>query len=232
VAELRAVSAGAARGLLTALDASLSDRVHASIEVTYGPVGVVDETVRSGAPCDVVITSASRLAGLVADGLVVAGSDVSLGAVPTSLAVRAGDTVPPLADGVDLRAALLAADAVYCPDIERATAGIHLRSVLDALAVTESVLPRLSVQPHGAAALQAMVAGSASSPLGVAQLTEVLATDGVVPVGALPAPYDLATDYRAAVAARSADRERASRLVAALADDADARRAAGFQDPR
>jgi len=232
VGDVRVISAGAARGLLTALDAALADRVQASIVVDYGPVGVVDEAVRSGASCDVVITSASRLGDLVADGLVVADSDVSLGSVPTALAVRAGGAVPPLADGADVRAALLAADAVYCPDTDLSTAGAHLRSVLEALAVTESVLPRLSVHSHGAAALQAMVAGSASSPVGVAQLTEVLATDGVVPVGALPAPYALATDYRAAVGVHAADPGRAGLLVQMLAGHGLARRAAGFQDPR
>jgi molybdate transport system substrate-binding protein len=231
VQQIRIVSAGAARGLLTALQGTLESRCGAGLEVSYGPVGVVSATLRSGADCDVVITSAGRLGELVDEGLVVAGSDASLGVGPTALAVLAGSAVPELSNGAALRKALLAADAVYCPDVERATAGIHLRSVLDRLGVAEQVTPRLSIHPHGAAALQAMVARSASSPVGIAQLTEVLATDGVVAVGSLPAPYDLATEYCAAVASQATDPARGAMLVRELCGPAqrDARRAAGFQ---
>ena len=48
-----------------------------------------------------------------------------------AIAVRAGDPAPPVGDAAELRAALLAADAIYFPDPKLATAGIHFAKVLD-----------------------------------------------------------------------------------------------------
>ena len=52
-------------------------------------------------------------------------SAADIGTVLTAVAVRSGDPVPDVGNAAGLRAALLAADAIYFPDPKLATAGIH-----------------------------------------------------------------------------------------------------------
>ena len=56
----------------------------------------------------------------------------------TAIAVRSGDASPPVGDADSLRAALLAADAIYFPDPKLATAGIHFAKVLDQLGIRDA----------------------------------------------------------------------------------------------
>ena len=69
-----------------------------------------------------------------------------LGRVRTGIAVADGESFPAIADAGELRASLRAATAIFFPDPERATAGIHFVNVLRTLGVYDEVTPRL--RPH------------------------------------------------------------------------------------
>ena len=129
-----------------------------------------------------------------------------------------------------MRAALLAADALYFPDPRQATAGIHFASVLDRLGVSEELAPRLHPLPNGATAMRELAASQSVRPIGCTQVTEILITPGVTLVGALPPGYGLATVYTAAVAANADEPGHARRLIAILAGEVtrEARARAGF----
>ena len=65
--ELPILSAGAAKGLVTALaDAFLAD-TGAAVKGAFGAVGAMKERIKSGEPCDVVILTAAMIAGLEKD---------------------------------------------------------------------------------------------------------------------------------------------------------------------
>ena len=98
----------------------------------------------------------------------------------------AGDPAPSIGDAAALRAALLAADAIYFPDPKLATAGIHFAKVLDALGIAGEVAARLRPFPNGAAAMQALARAPDARPIGCTQVTEILNTPGVTLVGPLP----------------------------------------------
>ena len=76
--------------------------------------------------------------------------------MPTGVAVARGDPAPALADADALRASLLAAPALYCPDTIRATAGIHFAGVLRTLGIFETSMPKLHAYPNGARAMAAL----------------------------------------------------------------------------
>ncbi|MEI4920932.1 hypothetical protein Q8G81_35845, partial [Klebsiella pneumoniae] len=57
-----------------------------------------------------------------------------LGAGGTGIAVRHGDRLPDVYDEGSLRVTLQGAGAIYLPDPERATAGVHFVNVLRKLA--------------------------------------------------------------------------------------------------
>jgi molybdate transport system substrate-binding protein len=222
---LHFISAGAAQGIVSRVAGDQGVEVAGS----FGAVGAMLEKFLAGDACDVVILTYAQVADLASRGAVIAESCADLGSVATSIAVRAGDPAPDVADEARLRSALLAADAIYLPDPAKATAGIHLAKVLDRLGIRDRTAARLQSFPNGATAMRAM-AEARGNPIGCTQATEIVATPGVRLVAPLPAGFDLETVYTAAVSAKSGQRESAARFVAQLTgeESRSARAAAGF----
>jgi molybdate transport system substrate-binding protein len=223
---LRFVSAGAAQGLVR----TLAMREGIEVEGHFGAVGAMLEKLRGGEACDVVILTRSQQEALAAEGVVDPTSVADLGAVATAIAVRSADAPPDVRDGVRLREALRAADAIYFPDPRKATAGVHFAKVVAALGLLDEVSPRLRTFPNGATAMAAMAQAS-GRPIGCTQSTEIIATPGVKLVAPLPAGHGLRTVYTAAVNAGAEGGAAAARFVALLTGAASAtlRRDAGFE---
>jgi molybdate transport system substrate-binding protein len=206
--KLRFVSAGAAQGLVRSVGA----RDGVEIDGRFGAVGAMREALLGGEPCDIVILTQAQVAELVKSGEVVLTGISDLGAVATSIAVRDADPVPRVEDAASLRAALSAADAIYFPDPQRATAGVHFAHVMRTLGVYEALAPRFRTEPHGAAAMAAM-AKAGGHPIGCTQATEILATPGVRLVAPLPPGLELRTIYTAAVHAATGNASDAQRFI-------------------
>ena len=206
------LSAGAAQGLVTTIAAE------AGIEVagTFSAVGAIREKVLAGEACDIVILTQAQVAELAAQGRVVAGTCADLGTVRTSIAVRNGSAIPDIRSEDALRVALLAAEALYFPDPEKATAGIHFMRVLEALGIRQQVAPKLKTYPNGTTSMREM-ALARGNPIGCTQATEILATPGIAMVGGLPKSLELATVYTAAVSAAAANRVEAGAFIARIA---------------
>src|SRR3546814_15842834 len=58
--------------------------------------------------------------------------------------------------------ALLDADAVYVPDMQRSTAGIHMKKVFQQLGVLDDIAAKIQEFPNGATAMTAMSAAARS----------------------------------------------------------------------
>ena len=224
------LSGGAAQGLVGALAPDFERDAGCRIEGAFGAVGAMAAKLRSGAPADVVILTATLIAELAREGHVDAASVIDLGTVATGVAVRAADAAPAIHDKAALAEALRAADEVYFPDPQLATAGIHFASVLRSLAIADEFAARLRPFPNGATAMRELAASRAARPIGCTQVTEILSTPGVKLVGPLPPGAELVTVYTAAVASRAASPEQARDFVALLASDGtrEARARAGF----
>jgi molybdate transport system substrate-binding protein len=138
--------------------------------------------------------------------------------------------LPPIGDETMFREALLAADAIFVPDIVSSTAGMHVAKVLRQLAVFERIEGRLKVFPNGATAMRELATSKAKRPIGCTQSTEIIVTPGLTLVGPLPPACALATVYTAALTVRTADASVAKILVDILTgrDQLAARQRAGF----
>jgi molybdate transport system substrate-binding protein len=169
---------------------------------------------------------------LAAQALVDGESIAALGRVPTGIAVVAGDPLPDVHDADALKAALVAATALYCPDTLRSTAGIHFTGVLRTLDLYDASLAKLRTYANGAQAMAALAQAGMPRAIGCTQITEILHTPGVVLVAALPAPFALATIYGVAVASNTGAPAQARSFAARLTGAATQplRRAGGFLD--
>ena len=209
--KLRFVSAGAAQALV----ASTAARDRIEVEGSFGAVGAMLEKYRGSAACDIVILTRKQIDQLACDGRVLGDTLVDLGSVPTSIAVRESDPAPDVSTADALREALLAAEAIYFPDPDMSTAGIHFEQVLQKLGIHERVSDRVRNFPNGRTAMGEM-AKAAGRVIGCTQSTEIRATAGVKLVAPLPKGLDLATLYSGAVDAKAADRDSAAKFLKAL----------------
>src|SRR5690349_19525899 len=118
---LHALSAGAAQGVVSALQAQFGVEAGVELRATFGAVGAMNEKLQAGELCDVIILTAAIIDDLQRAGQVIADTAAPLGRVRTGIAVRSGEPLPPIGDTDALRRSLLASSAIYIPDPQRAT---------------------------------------------------------------------------------------------------------------
>jgi molybdate transport system substrate-binding protein len=229
--EIRLLSGGAAQGLVAASRDRFLAESGFRVESTFGAVGAMRDKLLAGEPCDLVILTQAIVDQLAGDGHVIVGSDVPLGVVRTGVAVKAGDPVPDVASAAALKAALLAAQGIYFPDPQKATAGIHFMKVLKSLGIDGELAPRLRPFPNGATAMREMAQAKGAGLIGCTQVTEILYAPGVQLAGLLPPEFELATVYTAAVCSRAGEPEAAAAFIRLLAgaESAALRAKAGFE---
>lgn len=216
---LHILSGGAAKGVVAALEPAFTAQTGMPLAGTYGAVGIMQDQLQAGAPCDVIILTAAMIAALERDGRVVPDSAVALGRVKTGIAVREGADLPDVSTPEALRTALLGAKGIYFPDPERATAGIHFVNVLKQLGIFDQVSAALRPFPNGATAMRHLGESSEPGLIGCTQVTEILYTPNVRLVAPLPTQFELATVYTAAVCTGAAEPGLAQLLVTLLGGD-------------
>jgi molybdate transport system substrate-binding protein len=230
MSELKILSGGAAQGLVGSFAAEFKQRSGLDITGEFGAVGAMADKLRSGMPTDILILTSALIAMLVRENLAGGASVKDIGKVETALAVRDTDPLVSALDATTLRAALLAADAIFVPDTTASTAGIHVAKVLGQLGIANDVEDRLRIYPNGATAMRHMAESRAAHPIGCTQATEIIATPGIRLSGSLPKGCDLATVYTAAVTATAAHPREAKILIDFLtsANQSASRERAGF----
>ena len=230
--DLNILSGGAAHGLVASLAPKFKALTGLGIEGEFGAVGAMADKLRAGTGADILILTAALIVKLAGENLVVPTSIADVGVVETALAVRTGDPMVTVNDAAALRAAFLAADAIFVPDTKVSTAGIHVANVLQQLGIADEVSARLRIFPNGATAMRQMAASDAKRPLGCTQSTEIISTEGVMLSGSLPPGCELSTMYTAAVSTRAVNAAAAQALIDLLigAEQHQARQRAGFLD--
>ena len=207
------LSGGAAQGLVASFAADFKAHTGFEISGEFGAVGAMADKLRNAAPTDLIILTAALVARLADEGLVVPASITDVGTVETALAVRSGDPVLSVRTADELRAAFLAADAIFVPDTKTSTAGIHVANVLHRLGIAESTAARLQVYPNGATAMRHLAASTAARPIGCTQSTEIISTKGVELSGTLPPGCELKTMYTAAITTQAKSPAEAQILI-------------------
>jgi molybdate transport system substrate-binding protein len=222
--------AGAVKGLVEVLRSHLAG---VAIEARFGAVGALQQALREGGACDVLIVTDAMARALEATGELRAGSRTPIGRVATGVAVRSGAAPPSIANGEALKQSLLAASALYFPDADRSTAGAHVAVVLRRLGIHDLLKNRLRMFANGATAMRALADSGDDNAVGCTQVTEIRYSPGLDLVGALPAGFELATVYSAGIGRNAHDEATAYRFIDLLsgADSLALRRSGGFDLP-
>jgi molybdate transport system substrate-binding protein len=228
---MQVLSGGAAAAVVKAVQAEFEKSTGTSIHGTFSAVGQMRDQLVGGTPCDVVILTKPLIDQLIASGHVVAGSARSLGKVKTGVAVRTGTAHPSVHTREQLHAAMSAAQGIYFPDPDKATAGIHFMNVLKALGLDETMRSKFRVFPNGATAMGEMGKSTESGLIGCTQVTEINYTEGVDLIDVLPAEFELSTDYTLGICTAAQSPEQALILAQLLAGPASApvRKQGGFE---
>lgn len=216
VAAVRILSAGAAQAVVERIATACTSETGNGVKAEFGAVGEMKARVLSGEPVDVIVLTRALVEELVASGHVAPGSRRDLGAVATGVAVRAGTPLPDVSEARTLRANLLAATCVVCPDPAIATAGKAVIQLLGKLGIMEQVQPRLRFFPNGYAAMRWLAESRGALELGITQATEIIANPGVSYVGPLPGDLGIRTVYSAGLAARAQNPDGAAEFIARL----------------
>ena len=228
--DIKILSGGAANGLVTRLTPTFNERTGTGIIGDFGAVGGMRDRILKGEAVDLMILTRAVIDRLVEEGHAEAGSVADIGKVVTGVAVREGEPVADVSTAQSLGAALATADAIYLPDPDKATAGIHFAKVITDLGLMDTVASRLRRYPNGQTAMAAMAESTDRRPIGCTQVTEILNTPGVDYCGALPDPHGLVTTYTAALSTGATNGEIAGRFIQILRDptNSEAREACGF----
>ena len=194
-----------------------------------GSVGTGPNTIggqlRRGVPADVVILAREGLAELIAEGRIMAGTDVDLARSIIGMIVRKGAPKPDIRTVDAFRETLRRATSVA---VSTSTSGVYLRTKLfPQLGIAAEMEGKTST--GGAAAV-----GRGEAEIGLQQVSEVLAVPNADFVGTIPAEIQYETVYAAAVVSGSKDvalrkaPDRVSRLGRIDAGDPEKRDGAGW----
>lgn len=213
--QMRVMMSGGFSAAFQELQPAFEKTTGIKIAVTRGPSqGVGPDTIgnqlHNGAPADVVIMSREGLDELIAEGWIVAGTDVNLGQAPLGMSVRAGAPKPDISTVEAFKQAMLHANSVTFPG---STTGMYMVNTL---------FPKLGIAKEMAAkttstGVAAVAKGDAE--IAVQPVSELLHVPGTQFVGTIPAELQYISVFSAAIVRVSKEPEAAKQLLAFLTSE-------------
>lgn len=213
---LRILSGGAAQAVVEKIAQDFQRETGHEINGEFSAVGAMRDKVLAGDAADVVILTATLIDELAAAGHVVAGTRTDLGKVGTGVAMRAGAPLPDVSNPEALRAHLLAAAKIACPDPAVATAGKVVMRMAELLGISDEIKGKMQFFPNGYAAMKWLAASSNGLDTGITQVTEILPNPGVKLAGQLPDTLQMKAVYSAGLGARAGNAAVAKAFMARL----------------
>ena len=161
-----------------------------------------------GEPADLVILARPALDALVAQGRVVAGSQVDLVRSSIGFAVRAGAPKPDISTVEALKRALLAAPSIA---YSASASGVYYETeLLKKLGIEDQVKPkskRILSERVGT------VVARGEAALGLQQVSELLPIEGIDFIGVLPPEVQRVTVFSAGISTTARAPEAAQQLI-------------------
>ena len=211
-AEIKLLSAGAMRAMVTELGAEFTRETGHTLALTAGTVGQLRDKLLAGEAADVVVMSDTAIDQLIGRGHLVRGSRVDIARTGIGVAVREGAPKPDIATPDAFKQALLSAKSIaYVDPASGATSGIYFAGLLARLGIADAVKGKTVLRTGGGYVAELVARGEAE--LAVHQISEIIPVKGATLVGPLPRELQKVTVYSAALPTRATITEPAKAFV-------------------
>jgi len=214
-AQVSVISSGGFSSALSALVPEFEKSIGITVTVARGQSqgsgpNTIGAQLRRGVPADVVIMSREGLNDLIAEGRIVAGSDVDLAQTPLGVSVRAGASKPDIGTVAAFKQTLLRAKSITFPS---STTGIYMTTKLfPQLGIANEIAGKIT--NTGVAAV-----ASGEAEMAIQPVSELLRVPGVDFVGTIPREIQYISVFSTAMVAGSKQPEAARRLIAFLTSE-------------
>ena len=188
--DLHVLSGGAAKSLVDPLAKSFKQ---ANVKMDYQPMGKLVQSLKDGAPADLVIVTSEVLPNLQKDGKV--GNGKGIARVGIGVAVNEKAPSPDISTVAAFKKTLLAAKSIVYIDPKVGTSGKHVAEVFKRLNIENEMQSKTTLGQGG---YITEPVGRGEIELGIHQISEILPVKGVKLVGPLPAELQKYTVYVAA----------------------------------
>lgn len=214
-AEVRVLSAGAMRAMVTELSQGFQKETGHTVVITSDTGGGLRRRIEGGEKADVLVAPDAVMDALTKSNYVVAGSRTDLARTAVGVAVREGAPLPDISTVEAFKRAVLEAKSiVHLDPASGATSGIHVAAVLQRLGLADAIKDKTILWKGGYAA-EAVASGKAD--LCLHQISEILPVKGVVLVGPMPAELNKVTVYAGSMLASSPTPDAGRAFLAYLA---------------
>jgi molybdate transport system substrate-binding protein len=219
VAEIKVMSAGAVKSVVSALGAEFERDTGTKLNLNFGTAGSLRERIKDGETADLVVLSESGIAELAKLGLAVVDSVVDVGRTVTGVVIREGGPVPDISTPEAFKRAFLSARSVAYTDPKAGgSGGIMFAALLDKLGIADAINKKAVLGKSGHDVTTSIAEGRAE--IGTTFISEVLPVKGARVVGPLPGDLHIANTYTAAIHPQAAARPAAEALLRKLTDPA------------
>jgi len=175
-----------------------------------GP-NTIGAQLRRNVPADAVIMNRAGLNELMAEGRILARTDVDLAETPLAIAVRAGTPKPDISTPEAFKQTLLRVKSAV---IDGSTTGIYLTTTLfPRLGITDVMAKKTSAAPPDLVA-------SGEAEIAIRPVSELLPVKGIDIVGNVPDELQHVSIFSGAVVADSKQVDASRKLLAFLTSDA------------
>lgn len=183
------------------------------VDAVYASTNLLLERIDGGATGDLAVLSAEAIDGLIAKGVLRAGSRVDLCKSAIGVAVRQGTPPPDIGTATALKSALLAAKAVAYS--RTGISGLYMPTLFGKLGIAEAIAAKAVIPSTGTVG-EAVARGEAD--IGLQQVSELLPVPGIAVIGPLPDAVQLVTVFSAGIFAAASEPDAARGLIAQLTD--------------
>ena len=219
MAEIKVMSAGAVKSVVSALGAEFERDTGNKLNFNFGTAGSLRERIKDGETADIVVLSESAIAELAKLGLVVADSVVDVGRTVTGVVIREGGPVPDISTPEAFKRAFLNARSVAYTDPKAGgSGGIMFAALLEKLGIADEINKKAVLGKSGHDVTTSIAEGRAE--IGTTFISEVLPVKGARVVGPLPGDLHIANTYTAAIHAQAVARAGAEFFLRKLTDPA------------
>jgi molybdate transport system substrate-binding protein len=208
---LRLLSTLALKGAVERLAGQYQATAGVRLDAEFAPTVGLLKRLREGEKADVLILTREGLKELVAEGAVVAASQVDLARSWVGIAVKAGHVHPDISSVTALRTALLGARSVAYSRI--GASGIYFAGLIQRMGIAAEINAKATVTAGFTA--ERLITGEAD--LAVQQISELKQVAGVEVVGPIPLELQTAAVFTAGRMASSVRVAEADALLKYLA---------------